>query len=191
MRVIAGQYRGRTLAAPQGTNTRPTADRTREALFHILTTTLPRAWDDLRVLDLFCGSGALAIEALSRGAIHATLVDGGADAIATTKANLKSLGLQDRARVVHGELPRALTTLPRNTGYNLVFADPPYALDPAPTLNALLELSADNAVLCVEHGASARPIPPRGWRLLQRRTWGQTTISFFRREPRSSDASGS
>ena len=88
MRVIAGEHRGRTMLAPRGRETRPTSDRVREAVFSILG-----GVDGLRVLDLFAGSGALAIEALSRGAAEATLVDSSAAAIAAARRNLEALGL--------------------------------------------------------------------------------------------------
>jgi 16S rRNA (guanine966-N2)-methyltransferase len=118
--VIAGRLRGRGLVAPRGRDTRPTSDRVREALFSILGTV-----DDQRVLDLFAGSGALAIEALSRGAAEATLVDPSADAIAAIRRNLDSLGLTAEVRRA-----RAASYLERARAaerqYDLVFLDPPY-----------------------------------------------------------------
>ena len=120
MRVIAGLRGGRTLVAPRGTGTRPTSDRVREALFSILG-----AIDGARVLDLFAGSGALAIEALSRGAAEATLVDCSPAAIAAIKRNLATLDLQAAVR-----RQDALTFLgAARSGarqYDLVFVDPPY-----------------------------------------------------------------
>jgi 16S rRNA (guanine966-N2)-methyltransferase len=121
MRVIAGSRRGATLIAPRGGDTRPTADRVREALFSILGPI-----DGARVLDLFAGSGALAIEALSRGAAEATLVDSSAAAIASVRRNLQSLGLQAEVR-----RQRALVFLQGARAaarqYDLVFLDPPYS----------------------------------------------------------------
>jgi 16S rRNA (guanine966-N2)-methyltransferase len=120
VRVIAGRLGGRPLHAPRGSVTRPTSDRVREALFSILGEV-----DDARVLDLFAGSGALAIEALSRGAASATLVDSSAAAIATIRRNLETLGLSAE---VHRQ--RALAYLERARAarrqYDLVFLDPPY-----------------------------------------------------------------
>ena len=132
MRVIAGSRGGRALAAPRGRATRPTGDRVREALFSILADV-----DDERVLDLFAGSGALAIEALSRGAASAVLVDSSAAAVAVIRANLEALGLQadvQRRRAV--EFLGSAQTAARQ--YDLVFVDPPYRL--ASALGA--ELSA-------------------------------------------------
>jgi len=120
MRVIAGSHRGAKLIAPRGSATRPTGDRVREALFSILGPV-----DRARVLDLFAGSGALAIEALSRGAAEATLVDSSAAAIAAIRRNLAALGLD--AEVRH---QRASAFLERARAdarqYDLVFVDPPY-----------------------------------------------------------------
>jgi 16S rRNA (guanine966-N2)-methyltransferase len=120
MRVIAGTYRGRELVAPRGRATRPTSDRVREALFSILGDL-----DGAVVLDLFAGSGALAIEALSRGARQATLVDSAAGAIDAVRRNLRTLGID--AEVVRQPALRWLETARRDARqYDLVFLDPPY-----------------------------------------------------------------
>jgi len=121
MRVIAGTHRGRELVAPRGRATRPTSDRVREALFSILGEAVAGA----RVLDLFAGSGALAIEALSRGAAEATLVDSAAAPIDAIRRNLEALGLD--AEVVRAPALRFLQTAYRRARqYDLVFVDPPY-----------------------------------------------------------------
>jgi len=126
MRVIAGTYGGRTLKAPAGADTRPTSDRVREALFSILGDRV----QDARVLDLFAGSGALGIEALSRGAATATFVDKAAPAIRAVGANLEALGAD--ATVVRAEARRFLGGASRSgRSYDLVFLDPPYRLDAA------------------------------------------------------------
>jgi 16S rRNA (guanine(966)-N(2))-methyltransferase RsmD len=119
MRVIAGELGGRRLAAPRGARTRPTAERVREALFSMLGECA-----ELRVLDLFAGSGALGIEALSRGAASATFVERSQPALAALRANVAALGLEGRARIVAGD---ALTALRTPATYDLVFLDPPYA----------------------------------------------------------------
>jgi 16S rRNA (guanine966-N2)-methyltransferase len=120
VRVIAGRYGGRTLVAPRGRATRPTADRIREALFSILVSV-----DGARVLDLFAGSGALAIEALSRGAAEATLVDSSAAAIAAIQRNLTAIGAtaELRRQQATAFLEQARTDARQ---YDLVFLDPPY-----------------------------------------------------------------
>jgi 16S rRNA (guanine966-N2)-methyltransferase len=120
MRVIAGAHRGRELSAPRGGATRPTSDRVREALFSILGDI-----GGARVLDLFAGSGALAIEALSRGAAEATLVDSSAAAVATIRRNLSRLGID--AQVQRGGAIDFLQRARRSSRqYDLVFVDPPY-----------------------------------------------------------------
>jgi 16S rRNA (guanine966-N2)-methyltransferase len=127
MRVIAGTHRGRRLAAPPGTDTRPTSDRVRESLFSILG-----PLDGERVLDLFAGSGALAVEALSRGAGSALLVERDPRAVAVIRANLEALGLAEpEARVHAGPARSALKNASqRGDTYDLVFLDPPYRSAP-------------------------------------------------------------
>jgi 16S rRNA (guanine966-N2)-methyltransferase len=144
MRVIAGRFKGRRLQAPPGLATRPTSDRVREALFSILGERVPGA----RVLDLFAGSGALGIEALSRGAAAATFVDNAAPAIRTLEANLRELDAE--ATVVRAEVRRFLGGASRGgRQYDLVFLDPPYRL--AATLGP--ELSAPLGSVLVEGAA--------------------------------------
>ncbi|MDE3133779.1 MAG: 16S rRNA (guanine(966)-N(2))-methyltransferase RsmD [Acidobacteriota bacterium] len=122
MRVVAGRLGGRSLRAPRGTDTRPTSDRVREALFSILDSVA-----GAQVLDLFAGSGALGIEALSRGAATATFVDSSAAAIAIVRQNLAQLGLE--AEVLRLPALRALACRPvADRQYDLVFLDPPYRM---------------------------------------------------------------
>lgn len=118
MRVVGGELRGRHLEAPRGKGIRPTAERTREAIFSILHDVR-----DARVLDLFAGTGALGIEALSRGAVHATFVDSAEIAVATIGANLSRLGLRERSQLVRADV-RGFNP---SGVFDLVFADPPYA----------------------------------------------------------------
>lgn len=125
MRIVAGRYGGRRIAAPRGTETRPTSDRVREALFALLGPV-----DELAVLDLFAGSGALGIEALSRGARHTTFVDSAPAAIAVVRANLDALGIADADATVQRQDARAFLRGARAARheYDLVFLDPPYRL---------------------------------------------------------------
>jgi 16S rRNA (guanine966-N2)-methyltransferase len=122
MRIIAGAWRGRTIEAPPGQSTRPTADRVRETLFSMLTSRLGSV-EELRVADLFAGSGALGLEALSRGAAHATFVESDAKASAMIRRNAEKLGAVDRVAIVGG----SALVLPRSEPFDLIFADPPYA----------------------------------------------------------------
>ena len=122
MRIIAGQFRGRQLQAPPGSATRPTGDRVREALFSMLVSRLG-SFEDLRVADLYAGSGALGLEALSRGAAEAVFVETDPKAQAAIKTNAAKLGVTDRIRVLGG----SALALPRSEPFDLILADPPYA----------------------------------------------------------------
>ena len=122
MRIIAGEWRGRVIEAPPGQSTRPTADRVRETLFSMLASRLG-SFEDLRVADLFAGSGALGFEALSRGAASATFVESDAKAAAIIRRNADKLGAAHRIQVVGG----SALALPRSEPCDLILADPPYA----------------------------------------------------------------
>jgi 16S rRNA (guanine966-N2)-methyltransferase len=122
VRIIAGEWRGRAIDAPPGQATRPTADRVRETLFSMLTSRLG-SFEDLRVADLFAGSGALGFEALSRGAGSATFVEKDARAAAAIRRNAETLGAADRVRILGG----SALALPRSDPFDLILADPPYA----------------------------------------------------------------
>ncbi len=122
MRIIGGAWRGRSVEAPPGQSTRPTADRVRETLFSMLASRLG-TFEDLRVADLFAGSGALGLEALSRGATSAVFVESDAKAAAAVKRNAEKLGAADRVRIIGG----SALSLPRWEPFDLIFADPPYA----------------------------------------------------------------
>lgn len=122
MRIIAGEWRGRTIEAPPGQATRPTADRVRETLFSMLASRLG-SFEDLRIADLFAGSGALGLEALSRGASSATFVESDAKAAAVIRRNADTLRASDRVQI----LPGSSLALPQSKPFDLIFADPPYA----------------------------------------------------------------
>jgi 16S rRNA (guanine966-N2)-methyltransferase len=122
VRIIAGEWRGRTIEAPPGRATRPTADRVRETLFSMLASRLG-SFEDLAVADLFAGSGALGFEALSRGAASATFVEQEPKAAAAIKRNAEKLGATDRVRILGG----SALSLPKAESFDLLFADPPYA----------------------------------------------------------------
>lgn len=171
MRIVAGTLGGRVLRAPKGSDTRPTSDRVREALFSILASV-----EDARVLDLFAGSGALGIEALSRGAARATFVDSAGPAVAAVRHNLTELGLE--ADVVKLPALRALACTPvADREYDLVFLDPPYRM--ASTLGpqlstALPPVLAEGARVVVE---SDRRAPLElDMTLLRERQYGDTML---------------
>jgi 16S rRNA (guanine966-N2)-methyltransferase len=181
MRVIAGALGGRKLVAPRGRGTRPTSDRVREALFSALG-----GVEGERVLDLYAGSGALAIEALSRGAEHATCVERAPSALSALRRNLAELSLEQRCRVVAKPLARALPALLAHGPYDLLLADPPYEMvadgSLARELGALLAsegLLGSGARLVVEH-AARDPAPELVRTELQRsRRYGDTCLSFY------------
>jgi 16S rRNA (guanine966-N2)-methyltransferase len=177
MRVIAGRLGGRRLAAPRGMATRPTSDRVREALFSALGDLAGAA-----VLDLYAGTGALGIEALSRGAARATFVESGRQALAALRQNLAALGLEGAARVVALPVERAVTTLPAEA-YDLVLADPPYAaIGAVPrVIEALLRagaLAPDGRVV-VEHAARDAAPPVAGLVARPTRTYGDTALTLY------------
>ncbi len=122
MRIIAGQWRGRRLRTPPGRETRPTADRVRETLFSMLASRLG-SFEGLRVADLFAGSGALGLEALSRGAAFACFIENDPKAASVIRANATDLGALDRVQILGG----SALALPRSDPFDLLFADPPYA----------------------------------------------------------------
>ena len=178
MRVIAGDLGGRKLEAPRGSETRPTSDRVREALFMALE---PLA--DLRVVDLFAGSGALGIEALSRGAVHADFAERRGPTLAVLERNLENLGLRDRARVWTVDLARGLRPLRAAiAAADLVLLDPPYHHGHSQAVLEELggmELRAGARVV-VEHHAK-ESMPERAGRLLQarQRAYGETVITTY------------
>ncbi len=184
MRIIGGAHRGRSIVAPKGHSTRPTADRTRQALFNVLE---HAAWGGSlagrRVLDLFAGSGALGLEALSRGAAFGLLVDNDRDAIAAMTENLSALRLGGACEPRRADAAR-LGPRPANlAAFDVVFLDPPYAQGLVePALACLAEggwLTAD-ALIVAERGA-AEPAPAQpGFTVLDDRKWGAARVWFLR-----------
>ena len=187
MRIVAGAHRGRTLVAPKGQSTRPTADRTRQALFNVLE---HAAWSPgligVRVLDLFAGSGALGIEALSRGAKHCLLVDNDAGAVAAIHDNIAALRLGAAAAVQRRDATKPTARPPGEAPFDLVFLDPPYAKGLAePTLAALtgggwLE---EEALVVVERGAGESDLVASDLTLIDTRTWGAARMWFLKPAP--------
>jgi len=180
MRIVGGTLGGRVLRAPSGPATRPTSEKVREAVFAILPPV-----DGIHVLDLFAGSGALGIEALSRGAARATFADTGRPALAAIRANLRELGLEGRAEVLAMDAVAAAQRPPAEP-WRFVFVDPPYASDLAQ--RAVLALPpaslAPGAQIVIEH--DRRGIPPEALGSLLRtdqRRYGDTMVSFFEVPP--------
>ncbi len=178
MRIIAGTARGRTFDAPTGMDTRPTLDRVRENVFNILQMKARGA----QVLDLFSGSGAMAFEAISRGAASAVLVDHDRNAHATELRNATKLNMADKCRILHCDWQQAVRTLQtENARIDLVFLDPPYAMhDLSGVMAALRPILAEDAVLLLEHDAKSFPSTADGFELYDSRKYGIAGVSFFR-----------
>ena len=178
MRVIAGKYRSRGLSSLAGTDIRPTSDRLREALFNVLTAGNPQALEGSTWLDLFAGTGAVGIEALSRGAAMVRFVESSAPAVGVIRKNLRSLGINSGFEILQQDVARGLEGLP---GADFVFVDPPYRLAAAYT-QALTALSEKAVGLVItEHQKRFDPGAEFGglqrFRLLKQ---GDAALSFYR-----------
>jgi 16S rRNA (guanine966-N2)-methyltransferase len=180
MRIVAGEFRGRQLSTPGGDTTRPTAARAREALFAILADVSAE-----RVLDLYAGSGALGLEALSRGAERVVLVESSKAAQRAIRSNLLSLGVEARATLLPLRAESSFKALERLAPFSLVFADPPWA-DAQAALDVLEKLAsfsllAPAARLVLEHAARTPPVAKSGARLsaVDTRRWGDTAVTIF------------
>ncbi|HPB45674.1 MAG: 16S rRNA (guanine(966)-N(2))-methyltransferase RsmD [Microthrixaceae bacterium] len=168
MRVVAGTARGRSLQTPPGRTTRPTSDRVREAVFNALNSL--DALADATVLDGFAGSGAMGIEALSRGARHVTFVEADRRAVATIHANLAATGFTDRATVVPQRLESFLARPQPALPWDLVVLDPPYVFDAWDDLLATIR----GRVVVIE---SDRPVSvPKPWDVVRDRSYGTTVV---------------
>jgi 16S rRNA (guanine966-N2)-methyltransferase len=182
MRIVGGRLRGRTLTAPKSQAVRPTSDRLREALFNILAHAYGDPVTGARVLDLFAGTGALGIEAISRGAAFCLLVDDGAEARALIRQNVDTLGLGMVTRVFRRDATKLGPAYPVEP-FGLVFLDPPYRKSLAmPALAALRDGGwlVPDALVVVEEAADAEFAPPAGYEELERRTYDDTVVIFLR-----------
>lgn len=183
MRIIAGDRKGATLFAPKGMKTRPTSGKVRESLFNQLAHGgLPDGFEGLRVLDLFAGSGALALEALSRGAAHAVLVDAEPSAIAAIERNTAALRYGEQVRVVRGRLPAILARL-GSAPFDLIFCDPPYGtVEAAPLVEALFQqgLVGSESTLVWEDGSESPPRLDGVATRIHSREHGDTVMTVWR-----------
>lgn len=185
MRVIAGAFKGRRLAAPRGGATRPTSDRVREAVFGILGDVT-----EVAVLDLFAGSGAMGIEALSRGAERALFVERRRATVEVLRRNVTDLGLEPRVQLFAGPVGRAATVLVDQGPFDLVLADPPYDWIASDRLASELKSATKagpwwgaQATLVLEHRSKDDPpslTEALGVELDETRRYGGTSVSFYR-----------
>lgn len=184
MRVIAGDLRSRRLHAPTGSGTRPTHDRVKEALFSVLG-----ELRDTKVVDLFAGTGALGIEALSRGARHAIFVERSRQALECLQRNLVDLGLVETSTVLSRAVEGSAAELVRLGPHDIVFCDPPWS-NLAEVVTTLGRMSpprwlSPDGLLVLEHPAKLAPMraPIVGLVAIEQRSWGDTAVTFYRVAP--------
>src|SRR3982751_2630914 len=182
MRIVGGRLKGRNLASPATRDIRPTADRLRESVFNILIHAYDDPVTDARVLDLFAGTGALGIEAVSRGAKFTLFVDNGAEARALLRNNVEALGLGGVTKVYRRDATD-LGPAPRVEPFSLVFLDPPYRMQLADKALASLRDGGwltSKALLVVEEAKGASFTAPEGFEELERRAYDDTEFVFLR-----------
>ncbi len=183
MRIVGGRLRGRTLAAPKSRAIRPTADHLRESLFNILLHAYGDPIAGARVLDLFAGTGALGLEAMSRGAAFALFIDDGAEARALIRQNVAALGLGGATRIFRRDATRLGAAHPVEP-FGLAFLDPPYGRGLAEQALACAHAGGwltPDALVVVEEAANAGFTAPEGFTELERRRYDDTEIVFLRR----------
>ena len=177
MRVIAGRFKGRRLKAPDWDGLRPTSDKLRETLFNILA---PRI-EDARVLDGYAGTGAIGIEALSRGAAHVTFVERDRRAVSLVQSNLAACGAEQGYTIHHGDVASVLRQLPQDAAFDLVLLDPPYQDEVMPALDAAADRLAENGTIVLERATRREPEAPPRLARMRDVTSGDSTLTFFRR----------
>lgn len=177
MRIIAGEARGRMIDAPPGLHTRPTLDRVRENMFNILQSEIPGS----HILDLFAGSGALSLEALSRGAADAVLVDLDRNAHLTQKKNIEKLHYSDRATAMHCDWRKALDCLEKEKKhFDLVFLDPPYSmLDLRTVFSSLIPVIHRDTLIVLEYESGKEVAVSGQFEKIKDRSWGFCAVSIF------------
>ena len=181
MRIVGGRFRGRTLTGPRSQGIRPTSDRTRESIFNILTHAYGDPVTDARVLDLFAGTGALGLEALSRGAAFALFVDDGAEARALIRQNVETMGTAGISRIFRRDAT-SLGDVHPNEPFSLVFLDPPYGKGLAEKALASARSGGwlrDDVLIVVEEAKNAF-VTPEGFEEIERRDYDDTEIVFLR-----------
>jgi len=182
MRIVAGKFRGRALASPQHEGVRPTSDRVRESVFNILAHSIDGfRIEGARVIDLFAGTGALGLEALSRGAAYCLFVEDSAAARALIRQNVESFGLMGETRIFRRDATD-LGPAGNMEAYTLAFLDPPYAKGLGDRALAALATGGwlkPGAVAVLEERIGATISLPEGYNRLDNRTWGETTVHFL------------
>ncbi len=183
MRISGGEWCGRNLKVPSGDAVRPTQDRVREALFSMLQNEIT----GIKILDLFAGAGSVGLEALSRGAAHATFVELSPRHLAVLKSNIETVKAQNRCELVRSDAYQWILSAGKNKNFDIVFADPPYELGAGKGYAGMLRILAENNV--VKQGGifiaemKFRQDPDEGenWELVRDRKYGQSRIAVYRR----------
>ena len=184
LRITSGLFRGRLIQSPPGSETRPTTERLRQAWLNALQFSL----QDARILDLFSGSGALGLEALSRGAAYVIFVEADAKAATIIQKNIQTLGLQDQARVIVRKVEVALTELSKEPPFDLIFMDPPYHQGYEEMILQnwpLRELLVENGKLCVESAKQKKSStkggypPPPTFEVVRDERYGDSQLTFY------------
>jgi len=182
MRIIAGRFRGHALKTPSSYRIRPTSDRMRETLFNVLAHSYGDPVEGARVLDLFAGTGALGLEALSRGAAHALFVEDGVEARGLLRGNVEALGVAGNARIFRRDATKLGVVHP-NAPFTLLFADPPYGKGLAEKALASARAGGwltQDALAVVEEAADAAFTTPDGFEEIETRDYGETKLMFLR-----------
>ena len=185
MRIVGGEYRGRPLATPKSGAIRPTVDRTRESLFNILAHAYAEALDGTRMMDVFAGTGAVGLEAVSRGCRSALFVENGVEGRALLWENIDSLGLHGRTRILRRDATR-LGPVGNLEPFHLMFADPPYGKGLGEqSLRAAHEGGwlVPGALVLLEESADVDPQVYNAFEWLETRTFGDTKMHFYRYKP--------
>jgi 16S rRNA (guanine966-N2)-methyltransferase len=182
MRIVAGKFRGKQLLSPEDDSIRPTADRVRESLFNILSSRLGPVFDGLKVLDLFAGTGALGLEALSRGASHVTFVDTGAESRGLIRDHIEAFGAGGIAKLLRRDAT-ALGSVGNMGPFDLVFLDPPYGGGLGELALASLRDGgwlAKDATIVLEEGSGVAVEMPAGFELDDRREYGAAAVHLIK-----------
>ncbi|MCB8820424.1 16S rRNA (guanine(966)-N(2))-methyltransferase RsmD [Microvirga rosea] len=182
MRIVGGRWRGRSLAGPKSDGIRPTSDRLRETIFNILAHSYDEPVEGARVLDLFAGTGAMGLEALSRGASFALFVDEGAQSRGLIRENVETLGAGGATRLFRRDATRMGAAAP-NPPFSVVFCDPPYGKDLATkALRSCAEGGwlTPGALVVVEEAQGVEVMLPEGFEEIERRDYGETKVVFGR-----------
>lgn len=178
MRIVAGQFGGRKLISARGIKIRPAADRVKETIFNVLQNKL--SLKDARVLDLFAGTGSLGIEALSRGAFHATFVDVSETSLQLLRSNISLLRCEDTSTVVKADAMKFIEKI--DTPFDLIYGDPPYAYQRTAIIPKRIferNLLKKKGVLIIEHTKTLEFSEASHYQLAVRKEFGQTVVSFF------------